>query len=137
MSENDVTAIQSMASPATPMALRVAVTLGLPDRLRGDGATPAALAAELGVDATALRLLLNHLTSLGFAECAPTGYRTTVSGHALCRDAAGALANLLDLNSAGGHAELAFTELLPTVTTGEPTGPWHAAAKPCTPTAGS
>jgi len=38
VSEKTIAAIVELAGLATPMALRVAVTLGLPDRLRGDGA---------------------------------------------------------------------------------------------------
>ncbi|WP_325050235.1 methyltransferase [Amycolatopsis panacis] len=37
----------------------------------------------------------------------------------MCADAGNGLANLLDLTAAGGRAELAFTELLHSVTTGE------------------
>jgi 2,7-dihydroxy-5-methyl-1-naphthoate 7-O-methyltransferase len=36
--DNDAVAIRRMAGLTTPMALRVAVTLDLPDRLLGDGA---------------------------------------------------------------------------------------------------
>lgn len=55
---NDANAIRQMAGLATPMALRVAVTLGLPDRLAGDGARADELAVELGVAPVPLDLLL-------------------------------------------------------------------------------
>ncbi|MEU4742177.1 methyltransferase [Actinosynnema sp. NPDC023658] len=102
------------------MALRVAVTLGLPDRLRGDGATADQVATELNASPVALDLLLSHLTTLGIVERAPTGYRTTDRGTALCADADNNLTNLLHLDAAGGRAELAYVELLHSVTTGQP-----------------
>ncbi|GAA1287854.1 methyltransferase [Saccharothrix xinjiangensis] len=124
--------ILDMAGLATPMALRVAVTLGLPDRLPGDGSptddpgngSPAdglpagALAADLGVDPVALELLLSHLVTLGIVERAPTGYRTTAFGANLRSDAGNGLVDRLHLGAAGGRAELAFVELAHSVTTG-------------------
>ncbi|SFW92174.1 methyltransferase [Amycolatopsis australiensis] len=118
MGGDDVTTILRMAGLATPMALRVAVTLGLPDRLRGAGAGVAELAGELGVAPVPLGQLLGHLTSLGFFERTATGYRTTEFGAHLCGDSL--VTVLLDLGTAGGRAELAFVELLHSVTTGEP-----------------
>jgi SAM-dependent methyltransferase len=109
--------ILRMAGLATPMAIRVAVTLGLPDRLRGRSATAADLAAELGVAPVPLELLLGHLTTLGFFEPASGGHRTTEYGEELCGD--GFTNLLLRLDTAGGRAELAFVELLHSVTTGE------------------
>lgn len=112
--------IRRMASLATPMAIRVAVTLGLPDRLRDNDATAAQVAAELGVAPLALDLLLGHLTTLGFVERTSTGYRTTEYGTNLCADADNGFTNiLLRLDSAAGRAELAFVELAHSVTTGE------------------
>jgi 2,7-dihydroxy-5-methyl-1-naphthoate 7-O-methyltransferase len=117
--ENSAATIRQQAGLATPMALRVAVTLGLPDRLRGEGDTAEHLAAELGLAPVALTLLLNHLTTLGIVERTPAGYRTTDHGAALCGDAGNGLTNFLHLDLAGGRAELAFVELLHSVTTGE------------------
>ena len=54
-----------MAGLATPMALRVAVTLGLPDRLLGAGASVDDLATELDVEPVALDLLLGHQAGTG------------------------------------------------------------------------
>ncbi len=121
MSENDDAAtIRKMAGLATPMALRVAVTLGLPDRLRDDPATAEQVAGELDVPATALGVLLGHLDTLGIVEWTGAGYRTTAFGAVLCRDAGNGLTNFLHLDMAGGRAEMAFVELLHSVTTGEP-----------------
>jgi hypothetical protein len=47
--EDPVATIRQMAGLATPMTLRVAVTLGLPDRLLNGGATVGQLACELDV----------------------------------------------------------------------------------------
>ncbi|MFJ8917503.1 methyltransferase [Amycolatopsis sp. NPDC102389] len=109
-----------LAGLATPMALRVAVTLGLPDRLSGEGAAADDLAAELGQSPLALDLLLGHLTTLGVLERTSTGYRTTGYGANLRADAGNGLAGLLDMNAAGGRGELAFVELAHSIATGRP-----------------
>ncbi|WP_422662712.1 methyltransferase family protein [Pseudonocardia sp.] len=46
MGQADVAALRRLAGLATPMTLRVAVTLGLPDRLRDGAATATELAAR-------------------------------------------------------------------------------------------
>lgn len=115
MTHDDTNTLRRLAGLATPMALRVAVTLGLPARLLS-AAGPSELAAELGVNPVALGLLLDHLTTLGVLEHTPTGYRTTAYGDHLRDDFT---ATLLDLNTAGGRAELAFVELAHSITTGE------------------
>jgi 2,7-dihydroxy-5-methyl-1-naphthoate 7-O-methyltransferase len=133
---NDVRKLREMAGLVTPMALRVAVTLGLPDRLRSDrasptssgAATPAAatvdhLAAELEVDPTALELLLGHLATLGVVERTGTGYRTTDFGALLCKDAGNGLHDLLHHDTAAGRADLAFVDLAHSIRTGEPAYP--------------
>ncbi len=118
VSENDVAAIRAMAGLGTPMALRVAVTLGLPDRLRGDGVGVERIAADVGASPVALRLLLNHLVVLGVVEEVAAGHRITAFGANLCSDADNGLTNFLHLDMAGGRAEMAFVELLHSVTTG-------------------
>jgi hypothetical protein len=100
------------------MALRVAVTLGLPDRLRAHG-TVEAVAAEMGLSSRALEILLGHLVTLGVVERADGGYLTTSYGENLCADKENGVANLLDLNRAAGRAELAFVELEHSIRTGE------------------
>ncbi|MFR9749529.1 methyltransferase [Nocardia sp. 004] len=115
---DDMDSIRRMSGLATPMALRVAVTLGLPDRLRDDNASAGELAAELAVAPVALELLLSHLATLGVVEPTPTGYRTTEYGANLCADADNGLVDLLHLDTAGGRAELAFVELAHSITTG-------------------
>jgi SAM-dependent methyltransferase len=115
---NDVAAIRKLAGLATPMALRVAVTLGLPDRLGGAGAAVEHVAAELDVSPVALELLLSHLATLGIVEHTSTGYRTTDLGAALRADAGNGLTNFLHLDMAGGRAEMALVELLHSIRTG-------------------
>ncbi|SFQ96582.1 O-methyltransferase [Lentzea waywayandensis] len=112
-----------MSGLITPMALRVAVTLGLPDRLRDNPATAQELASELKVDPLALDLLLAHLTTLGVAELTDAGYRTTDFGALLGAGAGNGLNNLLHHDSAAGRADLAFIDLIHSVRTGEPAYP--------------
>jgi SAM-dependent methyltransferase len=117
--DDDAATLRRMAGLATPMALRVAVTLGLPDRLLDDGAAAAELAVELGVDPVALDLLLDHLATLGVVEQSAAGYRTTAFGANLRADPDNGLTEvLLRLDTAGGRAELAFVELAHSITTG-------------------
>lgn len=118
MGQDDVESIRRMAGLATPMALRVAVTLGLPDHLVGRGVRVDELAGELGVAPVALDLLLAHLATLGIVEPIGSGYRTTEYGANLCADAGNGLVDLLHLDAAGGRSELAFVELAHTVATG-------------------
>ena len=117
--DNDTDTLRRMAGLATPMALRVAVTLGLPDRLLGDATSTDELAVELNVAPVALDLLLDHLATLGVLERTSTGYRTSGFGANLCVDAGNGLADLMSLDTAGGRAELAFVELAHSITTGQ------------------
>ncbi|SUA81158.1 Carminomycin 4-O-methyltransferase [Nocardia otitidiscaviarum] len=102
--DDDTKTLHRLAGLATPMALRVAVTLGLPDRLLGNGASVTALAADLTISPIALDLLLAHLTTLGVMERTATGYRTTAYGANLSAAADTGLVDLLHLDSAGGRA---------------------------------
>ncbi|MGW4212176.1 methyltransferase [Lentzea sp. NPDC004789] len=108
-----------MSGLVTPMTLRVAVTLGLPDRLHEQSATARELAPELQVDPLALDLLLAHLATLGVVERTDDGYRTTEFGAHLRAGAGNGLNNLLHHDSAAGRAHLAFVDLLHSVRTGE------------------
>ncbi|WP_329792976.1 methyltransferase [Lentzea sp. DG1S-22] len=121
--EDDVQALRRMSGLVTPMALRVAVTLGLPDRLRDRPATAHDLAPGLGVDPLALDLLLAHLAFLDVVERTDAGYRTTGFGALLGAEAGNGLNNLLHHDTAAGRADLAFADLLHSVRTGEPAYP--------------
>jgi 2,7-dihydroxy-5-methyl-1-naphthoate 7-O-methyltransferase len=111
-----------MADLATPMAVRVAATLGLAEHAGSAGATAEQLAAATGTAAPALRSLLDHLVTVGvFAHDPGSGrYRPTDLGARLRADDPEGLRPLFDIHSAGGRAELAFVDLLTTVTTGTP-----------------
>ncbi len=113
-----------MADLATPMSIRVAATLGLVERA-GSGATAEQLASETGTATSALRRLLDHLVTIGVFELDPRSgrYRPTQLGVQMSGDAPAGIKPLLDINSAGGRAELAFVDLLQTVTTGAPAYP--------------
>jgi hypothetical protein len=121
----DEHSIMALADLATPMAIRVAATLGLVERAGDAGATADHLAAETGTVAPALRRLLEHLVTVGvFDFDAESGrYRPTPLGAQLDADAPEGVKPLLDITCAGGRAELAFTDLLETITTGEPAYP--------------
>ena len=108
-----------MADLATPMAIRVAATLGLVDHAGSAGATAARLAADTGTAEPALRRLLDHLVTVGVFDLEGDTYRPTAVGDQMRADAPGLGRLVLDINSAGGRAELAFVELLSSVTTGE------------------
>ncbi|WP_370962002.1 methyltransferase [Amycolatopsis sp. cg9] len=110
----------AMAGLATPMAIRVAATLSLAERAGDEGATADQLAAATGASAPALRRLLDHLVAVGVFEVASGRYRPTELGAQLREDAPEGIKPLLDIGAAGGRAELAFADLLGTITTGEP-----------------
>jgi hypothetical protein len=111
-----------MADLATPMAIRVAATLNLVEHAGSNGATAERFAAETGTSAPALRCLLDHLVAVGVFDLdAESGrYRPTDLGAQMSEDAPTGIKPLLDINRAGGRADLAFVELLDTVTTGAP-----------------
>jgi len=105
-----------MADLATPMAIRVAATLSLVEHAGTAGATAQRLAAASGRAAPALGRLLDHLVTIGAFELDAEGrYRATDLGAQMV-----GVKPLLDINRAGGRAELAFVDLLETITTGTP-----------------
>ncbi|MCC3316452.1 methyltransferase [Nocardia africana] len=118
--------ILALADLATPMAIRVAATLRLVDHAGAAGATAEELAARTGTAAPALRRLLDHLVTVGvFDHDAASGhYGPTSLGDQMSADSPDPFTLLLlDIGSAGGRAELAFVELLSTITSGRPAYP--------------
>jgi len=111
-----------MADLATPMSIRVAATLSLVERAGSAGATAEQLASDTGTSAPAIRCLLDHLVTIGVFDVDEESgrYRPTNLGAQMSEDAPEGIKPLLDINCAGGHAELAFVELLGTITTGTP-----------------
>ncbi|MDN5916457.1 MAG: methyltransferase, partial [Pseudonocardia sp.] len=112
--------LMDLADLATPMSIRVAATLGLADRAGTEGATADRLATDTGSHEPALRRLLDHLVSVGVFAPAPDTdrYRPTSLGAQISADAPEGVSLLLDIDTAGGRGELAFVDLLHTVTTG-------------------
>ncbi|GAA0929075.1 methyltransferase [Pseudonocardia zijingensis] len=112
--------LRDMADLATPMAIRVGATLHLVERAGSGGATAEQLAAATGTAAPALRRLLDHLVTVGVFDRDAGRYRPTALGAQMGADAEEGIKPLLDINSAGGRADLGFVELLGTVTSGTP-----------------
>lgn len=110
----------ALADLATPMAIRVAATLGLVERAGTAGATAEQLASGAGTAVPALRCLLDHLVTVGVFDLDGERYRPTDLGAQMSKDAPGGIKPLLDITCAGGRAELAFVDLLGTVTNGTP-----------------
>src|SRR4051794_24906234 len=117
--------IMAMAGLATPMSIRVAATLGLVDHAGAAGATAEQLASATGIAAPVLRRLLGHLVTIGVFDLdVESGrYRPTDLGAQMSEDAPGGVKPLLDISCAGGRAELAFADLLESITTGGPAYP--------------
>ena len=105
--------VRELADLATPMAVRTAATLGLVDHAGPDGAGVEQLADASGTSASALRRLLDHLVTVGVFtfDTESERYRATPLGAQMRQDAPEGVRPLLDMNQAGGRAELAFVEL--------------------------
>jgi 2,7-dihydroxy-5-methyl-1-naphthoate 7-O-methyltransferase len=112
--------IRAMADLATPMSIRVAATLGLTEHAGSAGATAEQLASATATATPGLRCLLDHLVTIGVFDLDTESgrYRPTSLGAQLGEDDPEGLKPLFDINCAGGRAELAFVELLGTITTG-------------------
>jgi hypothetical protein len=105
----------------TPMAVRVAATLRVADRIEAGATEIDALAREVGADAGALARLLRHLASHGvFAEPDPGVFALGPLGRPLLDDDPLAARGWLDLEGFGGRMDLAFFDLLETVRRGTP-----------------
>lgn len=105
----------------TPMAVRVAATLRLADLLR-DGPVPLSrLAESAGCDPDGLARLLRHLIAQGmFSEPEPGVFALNDTAALLDSGHPSGMQVSLDLTGFGGRMDLAFTELLHSVRTGEP-----------------
>lgn len=107
-----------MANLSTPMAIRVAATLRIADRISGGTTEPDVLADAVGADRDALRRLLRHLVVRGVLTHSPDGgYGLTPLGEALREDHPAGLRAWFDTGT-GGRGELSFVELLHSVRTG-------------------
>lgn len=109
----------------TPMAVRAAATLRLADLMAGGVERVEELAERTGTDADALGRLLRHLTRHGvFAESSAGRFTINAIAELLRSDHPSGMQMWLDLDGFGGRMDLAFTELMHTVRTGQPA--WEA-----------
>lgn len=109
----------SLSDLITPMAIRVAATLKLPD-LIADGATTAdALADRTQTDRDALGRLLRHLTSIGLLRLAGSDFCLTELGDVLRSTHPASPTSSLDINGIVGRISLAQLRLLDSIQTGQ------------------
>lgn len=114
-------ALYGLIDLISPMAVRVAATLRLADRIAAGISALPELAAEVGADPNALGRLLRYLVARGvFAELEPGRFAITGSAEPLRDDHPDGLRRWLDLTDAIGRADLAFGALLDVVRTGQP-----------------
>ncbi|MEZ7004866.1 methyltransferase [Streptomyces sp. AD55] len=105
----------------TPMAIRVAATLGLSDHMASGTVTVESLARAAEVDATALGRLLGHLVNAGIYRQLPEGgYEPTELGALLRHDVPQSGRDWLRLDGPTGRGEAAAFRLLDAVRSGSP-----------------
>ncbi|GGS80335.1 methyltransferase [Klebsiella pneumoniae subsp. pneumoniae] len=113
--------VLAAADLATPMAVRVAATLRLADRIAAGTDSAAALAAAAGADEAALTRLLRYLVARDiFREPSPGRFALSPAAELLRGDRPERLRDWLDLTGPIGRADLAFGSLLDVVLTGRP-----------------
>lgn len=119
--DEDVERLYGLADLITPMAIRVAATLQLADRIAAGTTTLTELAADTDADPDALGRLLRYLAARNvFAEPEPGQFALTGSAEPLRDDHPDQMRAWLDLTGAIGRADLAFGALLDVVRTGKP-----------------
>jgi SAM-dependent methyltransferase len=119
--DKDVEMLEELADSITPMAIRVAATLRLADRIVAGSATSDELAADVDADPDALARLLRYLVARGvFAEPEPGRFALTGCAQPLRDDHPSQLRPWLDLSNALSRPERAFGALLDVVRTGKP-----------------
>ncbi|MBF8185394.1 methyltransferase [Nonomuraea sp. K274] len=110
-----------MTDLITPMAVRVAASLGLTDLMAGDAVPVEELARRSGTNADALGRLLRHLVCRGvFTEPEPGRFAVNGPAALLASGHPSGMRAQLDLGGFGGQMDLAFVGLLHTVRTGQP-----------------
>lgn len=114
--------LMAAADLVTPMAIRVAATLRIADRIHGGDRDLPALAEATETDPYALELLLGHLVETGVLTRDESGFGLTALGEHLRDDHPEGLRSWLDLDGPA-RSVLCMTELLYTVRTGEPAYP--------------
>ncbi|MGH3873794.1 MAG: methyltransferase [Pseudonocardiaceae bacterium] len=119
--DQDCERLSELSDLITPMAIRVAATLRLADRIAAGTTTVPELAAALDADPDALGRLLRYLAARGvFAESAPGRFVLTGPAQPLRDDHPEQIRAWLDLTGPIGRADLAFGALLDVVRTGKP-----------------
>ncbi len=117
---DDAADVWAAADLVTAMAVRVAATLGLADRVGRDGGTATEIARQVDADADALDRLLRHLVTVGLFASEPDGrYVLTARGASLRDGHPSGLRDRLDLEGALGRSEASLVHLLHSVRTGE------------------
>lgn len=110
----------------TPMAVRAAATLRVADELAQGPRPVTDLARECDCDPEALRRLLHHLVCHGlFVEPSAGTFALNSLAELLRTDDPSGMQVQLDLGAFGGQMDLAFTQVMHTLRTGEPA--WEAA----------
>ncbi|GAA3203495.1 methyltransferase [Nonomuraea helvata] len=113
--------LRALADLATPMAIRVAATLGVADHIAAGRRTAPAAAGALGVHAGALDRLLRHLVTIGLLDRDEAGaYTLTDLGEQLRDDHPGGRRKWLAADGAVGKGDLSFVDLAYSVRTGQP-----------------
>jgi len=113
--------LRELSDLITPMSIRVAVTLRIPQKISGGGLTAEALAAGTNTDTDVLERILLHLVSVGVLTRDDGGLfaLTSVGDQMLIEGDSAANPDFLDLNTVVGRAELSFVRLLEVVRSGD------------------
>jgi len=113
--------LRVLMNSATPWALRVAVTLGIPDQLAAGVDGVEELASRSGADPDALSRLMRYLAHKEvFAETGPDRYGLTEVSQLLRSGHPAGMTGWLDLNGASGRWSRTYVDLLSAVRTGKP-----------------
>jgi 2,7-dihydroxy-5-methyl-1-naphthoate 7-O-methyltransferase len=116
--------LRAMADLATPMAVRVAATLGVADHVAAGRRTAGELAEAVGADPDALDRLMRHLVVIGlFTRDDDGAYTATELGDQLREEHPAGRRKWLDMASAVGKGDLSFIDLEHSVRTGQPAYP--------------
>lgn len=115
------TRLDRLVDLVTPLAVRTAVTLRIPDQLAAGPQPLDELAKESQADPGALARLLRYLAHKGvFTEVSPEVFALTDVGELLCDRGSGGRGAYLDMDSLGTRTDLALIGLPHAIRTGEP-----------------
>jgi hypothetical protein len=111
--------LRQLSDLVTPMAIRVAATLNLPDLIAEGLTTADALAERTDTNRGALGRLLRHLASIGLLRADGNDFLLTDLGDALRVGHPGSPTSSLDINGIVGRISLAQSRLLDSIRTGQ------------------